>query len=217
MSRTWTDLADFAALQAPDIPENALEQVIKWSAIRLCERSGILKRDIIFDSQAGVGDYPLDLEDCYRPHTIYAMCVNGMNYAPQSDDLCCDNSCNKVFFLRDPTHVNIRPVPRLDEEDGIRIVLSVKPSIDSCVVDELLYEEFSETITAGALARLFKSQRKPWSNMTLAREFEKDFHAGVSRAMIRAYKGFTRGPIRLKAIPFVTRDSNLGVLSGGFQ
>jgi hypothetical protein len=214
--KTWSDLIDFIAPAAPDVPDSYIEQALKWSAIRLCERSGLFKEELFLDSQASVGDYPLEaaLNDCWRPHVIYTLCVNGSDYAPQASDLCCNQSCHRVYFLHDPLVVNIRPVPIKDEVDGIRIVMSVKPHVDSCNIPDMLYDDWSDVLTAGTLAKLMKSARQPWSNLTLAREFEKEFNAGVNRAMIRSYKGFTNGPIRLKARPFVPADRRGTVLSG---
>lgn len=212
--KKWSDLIDFVAPYVDDVPDAMTEQALKWATIRLCERSGILKREIFIDAQKCVGDYPLDLDDCYRPHSIYTLCVNGHDYSPQSSDLCCNNSCSKVYFMHDPTWLNIRPLPIRDEQDGIRIVLSVKPSVDSCDVDDLLYEEFSEALTAGTLARLYKMMRRPWSNLNLAKEYEREFSGWMAKAQIRAYKGFTRGPIRLKARPFVPADRSGVFVSG---
>lgn len=187
-------------LGASQCPSDIAASYIRQAAIDLCEQSNVLRRKIIVEAQAGVGDYLLEPPDCTRTNKIVEVCDHlGNTYLRDIKARCeapcavtCVDACGngewfpmqrmRVWFDQ-PNVLNVRPLPRFDVDLGYVIEISVIPDRDACELDEILYQRYAPTIVSGALAYLQLQANQPWTNPALARVNKDQFKVGSARAL----------------------------------
>jgi len=70
--------------------------------------------------------------------------------------------------------------------------VALKPTRSATTIDDLIYEEYAETIGHGAITRLALSPNKPYSNAQLAAARNALYTAGLNVARQRAQDGYVR-------------------------
>lgn len=101
------------------------------------------------------------------------------------------------------TSITLVAVPGDSSTGGLVVDTFVAPTVDSADgFDEALYRQYGDAIAAGALARLLRLQKKPWTNPQSAAAYAAQFNAGINTAKLRAEAAFAGAPTRTKAYPF---------------
>jgi hypothetical protein len=204
MNRTFKDLVPelMGAHAVIGIPPEIAEFHIRKAVIELCERSHIWTTDIRLDEQAGVEDYPIDLEDCARVvavnKVVMGHCLRPLTPARTYEEF--RRACS-AFYVKDNVTLYV-PAPNEDSEQTLEINVAVKPAQDSCVLVERLYEDFAETIVEGAAFRCYSMPKQDWTNTRMAKDSYLLFRAGVGRARNRRSLNSTVGPLMMKGARF---------------
>lgn len=98
-----------------------------------------------------------------------------------------------VYFVQEmPETLVLVPKPNADAADAITARVSVKPSRAATSISDQLYELYLEQIAAGAKARLFAMQSKPWSNPQGAQRESGLFEDAIAQANLDAFRGHSR-------------------------
>jgi hypothetical protein len=98
-----------------------------------------------------------------------------------------------------PSQFYLAPMPNRTIPLGLTLRIAVKPSRASTGLETYLYEDYLDAITAGAKARLFAMNKKPWANPGLAAECRADFDTKTREARDRVSRGY--GPAKHRARP----------------
>lgn len=98
-----------------------------------------------------------------------------------------------------PAQFYLVPKPTLTIINGLTLRIAVKPSRAATDIETFIYEDWLDGITAGAKARLFAMNKKPWANAQLAADNLDRFTAKVREAQDRALRGY--GPARHRVKP----------------
>lgn len=106
------------------------------------------------------------------------------------------------YRLLNPTTLELTWDPSEAVIGAIVLRVANKPTVDSTVGDDMLWHDHRETISAGAVVKLLNSPgNKPWAKNVTERDRRYWEHAwmnGISDGSSQAYKGRTRGSMRLK-------------------
>ena len=92
------------------------------------------------------------------------------------------------FFMKDMTTAILVPCP--DAAYPVRIVVALKPTQVAQGVDEIIFEEYKNVITHGALAYLQQMPEKTWSNPNMSVFYQGLFDADVQEAKLKSEKGY---------------------------
>jgi hypothetical protein len=96
----------------------------------------------------------------------------------------------------DDDNVRLVPEPTTALASGLHILVALKPTNDATGMEEWILEDWREQIARGALARIYESPRKPYSDSGLARVKKAEFRQDCTDAYNAAMNGLTRSTSR---------------------
>ena len=205
-----TALSEFVKLVAPDVipcPTPIVEREVTGAIIEFCEKSDILTKefnvtlnsdDIDSDTQDSidivVGEY---LGDTYRPVSIIGIMIDTTPYIPEAREILntieywdiVKEQDTKYFHFVDNYLLRLYDMSTSDSYAYIK--MTCKPLRTAETFDEVLYEDYSDVIAAGAKYRILSSADKEWSNTEMMRINYRKWRRGLSRAKMRRNKNFT--------------------------
>lgn len=182
-------------LRAPHLPDNILLDLIRAACIEFAQKSKILKRDIVMETQACVPDY----WPCLGVDEVIQQvdCLTYDGECMPSEGGCCEwHTAGHGFWFSPPNCLDIDPSPK----DGHTIVLSVTaaPSSGSSQVDRIIFERHHEAITGHAVANAMLIPAAPDSGMEVksspgivAYHLDK-FKTEINRAKIEQVEHYSR-------------------------
>lgn len=209
-SRTWSDLIPRIKSQVQRCPELLILSELQFTGVDFCKRTGALEKFFEIDTQEGVVDYYLEVEDCTVPIRIQQVRFESetCNYdflpGGQNASGCWSCLCQgRRFSSESPTHIRLEGGDRIATlERSLHVTLVVAPKIDTSRIDDLLYDRWAETLCWGALSRLHQQmgstiKPNPWYNLQQAVHFRKLYQDELGRAKLevdRRYSatGYTR-------------------------
>ncbi|WP_027184455.1 hypothetical protein [Desulfovibrio inopinatus] len=107
------------------------------------------------------------------------------------------------FVLTRSGAVRLIPQPVQNIPDALRVQVALKPNRLSPGLPDSVYLDWSESITRGALARLFEIPGTTWFNPDLSTYHSRQYRAGVMRAKGKHLKDYSRVSLRAKPCAFV--------------
>lgn len=200
-------------IEAPGCAEISALQAIKDACIEFCEKGLILARDHDpITISAGVIDYDLEPPTGYLVVKVMKAWVENNEIHPMAPDVVRDASTyNRLFSSYQsapstPTHflqkeersISVWPVPEKKYPNGLTLRVALKPTRASTTIEDLVFEDYAETIAAGALKRLHLSFEKPYTDEKRAAVRQSEFMAGVNLARQRATHGHARANLSVK-------------------
>jgi hypothetical protein len=169
---------------APGLPETAAEHYLRDAAIRFCEATGWLQRDVRFPTACGLCVYPLLPSECERVVRVQRVWFGHRRY----NDWHEDGIPFAVDAIDTPdAAVVLDAEPDSCEPLNVRYIAS--PVRDACEIDARLAEEWGQTLVEGALETLALLPDQPFSNPGMASIHARHFNDDVRRARIRRITG----------------------------
>ncbi len=95
-----------------------------------------------------------------------------------------------VYYQPLPNTVRLVPIPNVSASAYLTVTYSLKPTLASSTVDDIVFSQWHETIVHGALAKLLAIPKKPWSDAALARYKQGLFDYGVANVQNQRMAGF---------------------------
>jgi hypothetical protein len=181
------------------VPPNVVLPEVREAMITFCKRSEILRVRQEIALQRGVTRYRLCPPDDYQ--VVRAVCViEGSKRLLVKPDLC-SCSCGD-FFMDGPDWIELLSAPSSDDCGSLVIEYVVAPSRSAVAFDALLYDQYRDAITAGALHRLMMQPDSKWSNLVLSAKWEIEFKKGIHEARTAVMKNFTNANLKMRPIRF---------------
>lgn len=197
----------------PDVPGCTLEiatHAIKNSCIEFCEKSLILQRDHDpLTVVAGIVDYDFEPPTGQLVTRIMRAWYKGTELSPLApDDIQNSEVYNRLFrganidrqdpryiLQKDERTLSLYPIPAETVPNALTMRVAFKPSRTSTTVEDVIYEDYSEAIAAGAKARLMMSPGKPYTNPQLSGAQMEIFRQAINVARQRANRGHVRSDL----------------------
>jgi len=203
----WTPLVQ---VEVQNVPYLLMVDAIRQSAIEFCERTRVWRYELTpFDTtvdQAGdpVSEYTLTVASESRVTAIESLTYDGRPLIEQGMDWLDENDPGwrtktgspYQYVLRDNGKILLDRLP----PEGVEMAgtVALKPTQTGTAVGDVVFNDYREAITAGALERLRMMADKPWSNPNDAQYARATFDRIVTDATSRnAYT--TRRVIRSRA------------------
>jgi len=177
--------------------QNVAEDAVLRTAIDLCERAGVWQYKYQFTTQYNVPDYPI-----YTPENSRVVClthvqIGSRKFKPSVASLVC--SCGSWgVSVPDNKTVMIHPAPMSPDGEYVELSLWLAPLLEACVLPDVLWQEYSDTIAIGAASRLLQMPKQDYTNQGLASRMYTMYEAGVTRAKNKRVLERTQGPLMMR-------------------
>jgi hypothetical protein len=204
------------------------------SAIELCEKSGILKRDpSAFQLEEDVHTYTLKYpQDRYR-----AIAVDAAQFENDNDIVnqpltrtteremdgefsnwrATKSSIPTRYWLTEELNkIRFWPTPNADIDNDMQVESVVTYKRGQTEVDEYIFEKWHEPVQAGALSRVLLITGASWFNERLALTFSREFSHGKREARKVALTGTGKYPGRVIPQSYDVMGSNANRRSGSW-
>jgi hypothetical protein len=163
---------------------------LRKAAIELCERSHIWRDKVLIDTQLGVSDYPIDVPSGSALVAVRGAVIDGREVPVGANRFKCGSG-----VVVDAGKVYIQ-APSSDD-NFIELIISLKPTQDTCHMPDILYEDWADVIVSGAAGRALAMPKTDWTSGPLATLQIKMFNIGITRAKNRALLSKTIGPVMM--------------------
>lgn len=210
--KTYEQFLDEVMPHVPGCPNAIAINAIRNAAIEFCEKSLVVQRDHELVSVVrNVADYDLEAPTGQVVAKIMRAWFQATPLMPIAPD---EVGSIRVYNARaegadgpgDPRYIiqkndttfSLYPVPKENKPLSIFMRVAMKPSRASTQVEDVLFEDYLETIAAGARARLMLMPGKPYTSPELALANKTLFDQGVNLARHRATMGNTRANIGVR-------------------
>ena len=183
---------------APQLPDAMLLHYIRQSAIEFAKRSQCVTRDICFDVQCGVDEYPIFLDDnevfvSFQDHTVQSECCGSKS--------CKETKCNGYTVSWSAPRQRLVLSPKPSTSSQICLCVAVAPSLTACEFDERLISENYDGILHGAKLRIHALPRSKESDNAFDKNMipyhERKYNAAISNAGIDRLTNNTRGRFKM--------------------
>ena len=209
MSRTaLTAWYDEVLPNVPGCGQPMARHAIRNAAIDFCTRTFAWRVDHDpLAAQANEPEYPFEPPSKTRVVKVMAAWFDGKEIFPKSPDQLNRLYANwrtqtgtpLYFTQRLPDVLRLVPYPNTSLQNAIAFEVALRPSGDATDIESSIFDEFSEDIKHGVLARLFAMKSKPWSDAERAKFHLDAFDQAIGVAKVRADKGYTRSRKRVRA------------------
>ena len=213
-SRT-VNYEQFYELVAPSVqgcPYSMVIMAIKNSCIEFCDKSHIWKQEgIVNDVIAGYNRYGFIPPRDAKVVTPYRIAINGQELQPTDLKVLEESyprwretlsSIPTSYFLDTDDTIRLIGTPTEDIPDALTSGVVLKPTRESQGCPSFIYQDWAETIAAGALAKLMAMKGKIWAQEALVPFYDRQFRAGISRARSKSYKSWQQGSKEMLAQQF---------------
>lgn len=202
-----TNWYDKVLIDMPGCPENVALDKIRDAAIEWCARSWAHNRwldpmpvtanvaEIEFadyfseDYQVLVSEV---LEGRYAGHTYLPYKAPDALKELYCGDYTTRTGTPEVLTQERMSAVRLVPVPGQSLANGLKLRVAFKPKRAATQVNDELWEHYAEDIAAGAIAKLQKMTKKPWTNPQAGQAAQLDFQGRAAAVKTRVQRGFGR-------------------------
>lgn len=194
------------APELPECPVPLMLRALRNATREFCQRSTFWRVEHapitqVTAESGGVGRYELTIPEGaaivevvdpilhrFEPAYLKAESWLNMNW-PQWQ---AKTGSRAVYYLRPSlTSIRLVPYPTTVEAAAIRVTLALQPSPIATGVDDAIYQDQYEAITAGALAELMNQNNKPWTDIKRALVEAMRFKEAIAKGKGRIVAGYS--------------------------
>jgi hypothetical protein len=136
--------------------------------------------------------------------------VDGQKITPKTPDQLAEQYANWItktgtaehYTQLNPDNLLLVPIPDAGITGGLVVRGTFKPARTATELPDLLFNDYADDITNGAVAALCAWPQKPWTNPKLAAVRAGLFQAGIDKTKTRVAKSFARAPTRVRLRTF---------------
>jgi hypothetical protein len=195
----FLDLAPELQMKAPDAPLPYISRVLRESAVEFCEESEsyVYRLDPVVVIE-GESEYELDTPRHTRVVKAWRLYFSGRPMEPSSEVLLdaelpgwdtTKTEPSRYFFRSNV--LTLAPVPPATLTGAVTGAVSLKPTRTAQGIDEDFFDENSQAIFDGALAKMFRDSSQPWGDLTLSQMHHALFQQGIEDAKSKAQQDHT--------------------------
>lgn len=194
-------------------PDAALDQAILSTCIDFCSRTLIVQSVSTYDLVAGVSEYEVDVESGARLVKILKVFTSGRLLKPTTvEDVKSAEALTtgasgapQTYFTMTPNEAGfvLYPTPDAVVTGGLVVRAAVAPTRSATSVADVLFEDWADTIGAGAAARLLGLPRQPFTDPASAAALSQQYESAVLSASVESRIGQTVGASRVQPARFV--------------
>lgn len=208
----------FVLPHVPACPDITAEQAILSSCIEFCVQTLLVQELTTASVTAGTQDYTVDVPSGSRLVKVLGvmyedrwLTANSIENVRSAVALRGDvggaqavSAIPSVYFQKTPNSddISLYPVPADSMAEGLTVRAAFAPSRSATSVDDVLFEEWAESIAAGAIARLMLMPSQNFSAPPLVGAYRSQFDVATRKAAIIARAGSVAASSRVQPARF---------------
>jgi len=213
----YTNFLDYVLPDVPGCTNDLALHAVKQTVIDFCEKSLVLEVDHYpITIVRGIIDYELDpprdhlvtkiMKVYYKDQELAPLAIDDVRYGQFFNKNYLDAQKHegppRFYTQKDARTVSIFPYPKETEKLSLTLRVALKPTRTASQCDDLIFEDYAETIGHGAVTRLALSPNKPYYNVQLAGARNVMYTAGLNAARQRISRGYVRADrqVRMRKI-----------------
>lgn len=192
----------------PDVPESVAINALRNACIEFCEKTRYWQMDAdSMKASNNIGEYEIDISAGMKFVDVFFGYYNQRLLVPKAAD-----ELDRIYRWNDwrslkgePAYITrlnaleIQIVPKPETQGGFfRLRVCLAPTRNSTAVGVDVYENYLDTIVAGARARLYATPAQAYFDRAMAAEYERKFRSGVSEVRVLVNKSLTRSSPRVE-------------------
>jgi hypothetical protein len=188
-------------------------QALRLAATDMCNRTDIVQRVITMDATTGVSAYPIPVPANMNLNRILSVDWQGKRLSPATPDAVASDVAVRgiaigtasprtgdpaIYFQALPTDDTflLYPIPDSTVVGGLTIRASFAPNNAALTVDDVLFDDWVETVAAGALQRLMAMPGQQFTDVHASAINRATFEGGINFARRVKEMGRTAGSQR---------------------
>jgi hypothetical protein len=193
-------------------PDPVMDLAIKSTIIDFAEKSLVLQQDLDpITTIQNISDYDLEPPSDHLVIKIMKVWFKGQELDPESPDeiktpsvynrnsgYLVNKGDPRFYLQKDLRSISFYPVPSETARQSITIRVALKPTRAAKTFDDIFLEEYGETISHGALSRIYLSPDKTYTSDKHAMAHNSLYMAGLNVARTRAQNGNVRASRHVK-------------------
>jgi len=214
MSTAITSFIKYVAADVMPCPTPIIERVMLSTIIEFCDKTHILQRE--FNIELDTDSIDSDMQDSIdvslsefvtscKPITVLEFNLDGspkfakfrelVNTIPSS--VWNNIKEEETIYFSFPSNTVIRLYDRSTSDSNLFVRLAVKPTRAATEVDDLLMEDWVDTISEGVKSKILIMPGKEWTDPKGAAASYMEYRRGISRARMKMLKSYTSQPLEV--------------------
>lgn len=205
---TWDAFLEDVFPSVQGCPKSMVLHAIKTACIDFCEKTFLWKQDSIKNdiiaNEASYSFAPPTGAKVITPYRIEIISPDNDNAVEleahsletlESFDPNWRTRIQRIpqaFVLTADDTVRLIGIPSEDIPESLLAYVVLKPTRDATECPSFIFEDWAETIAAGALAKLHANADKVWAQTALVSHYTKVYRDGITRAKSKASKSWLR-------------------------
>lgn len=166
----YAGLVDIARLDVPGADDGTIRVALREAGRSFCQKTEAWRETVLVDAVADQTDYLVEFSGATVVARVLSVEVN--ESAVSSD----------AYAYEPDGTLELDTAPEVDEGDEIEVAVVVVPRVNQDEISRDIISRWGDAITAGAVARLARSPKKPYSNNDVYVISMAVFNDGVTRA-----------------------------------
>lgn len=208
MTIAWTSYTPHIKPYAPSCPDNIIEQQVLSVVIDFCEKTLIWRETMTaINTVVGTGTYTIVPPTNTRVVLPIELRYDDNPVTPKSEEeldwldtgwRTSDDGVPNYYFCPTPNTIRFNRTSDEAITGGITGTIAVKPDRSATGGDDIIYDDWLETIREGVLHRLYSMKDKHWSSPQEAVLKGQYYSGGVQNAKARAKMGHSKAITRVR-------------------
>lgn len=193
MATSYETLLPEILPMVPGCPDTLIETSIRSAAIEFCEKTGIYQAELDpITTVGGLYEYDLEPPNQTTVHKIMWATFDGKDLEPISTTLLeqrkpdwrnADYYGTPEYFVKQSQSTFwMVPVPSATMVSSTIIRVQLKPTHRSTACDDVVMEDYRDSIVNGAIFRLLRIPGRDWTDLASAQIYGSLFAEGLQRA-----------------------------------
>lgn len=211
----FVNIDEFYSDILPEVPGCSVYTVkdrVRAAAVDFCQRTGVSVETTVemdLDADEAVVQIPVPGGNVRPWNVLWVKTTNG-TVTPVDRRILAEGNVNwegrssswpTAYVRLNPAEIQLIPTPDTTELEVMSMHCSYIPTATAEKLDAVLFEEYREAITCGALARLLSTSKEPWYDAREARERRDMFAMAINMARALADKDFQTGDQMIRMRP----------------
>jgi len=193
----------------PACPDITALQAVVDSAVEFCEQSLIIRHEPApFQTAEGVSQYDIDVPSQHDFSRVVYVTVDGSELAPiptEWQPMATSNDSKPQYFFisnnEEELLLNLYPTP--EKAYTVAVSIALKPTRDAQQLPDVLYDNWVDGVSYGALSRLMLIPSQQYSSAAQSQFYKQRFAMICNQARNEGKLGRVVGSLQVRPRPFV--------------
>jgi hypothetical protein len=201
----------------PACPDITAKEALLDTAIAFCEKTLLVQQTLSpIDTVDGTLEYELmapkqqavvlPIGVWFKTRYLEAVPAHAIRdvqaFTTQISGTAATEGSPTQYFWTAPNLIGLYPIPDTSEAATLTVRAALKPIRTATQLEDVLYEDWIDTLTHGTLSRLHMMKDQPWASADRALLHAREYRNGLQRARIEQSMGRVRTSVSVRMRSF---------------